>query len=73
MRKLSEWPGYLLQEMAPTHGRIAGSLRTAVAALTATTLMLYLQMNMLAAGVYLIFMISYDTPYQTIKHSLQEF
>jgi len=62
----------LRMELAPAHGRMAGALRTAMAAMIATAILLYLQLPMLAPGVYLIYLISYDVPYLTFTRSLQE-
>jgi multidrug resistance protein MdtO len=60
----------LRQELAPAHGRMAGSLRTAFAATFATLLLLILQAPVMAQGVFLIFLVSYETPYLTLKRSL---
>lgn len=68
----SGWQRQLLFELAPTHGRLAGALRTAAAAALAAAVLLHLQLPMIAPGIYLIFLISYDLPYLTFKHSLQE-
>lgn len=65
-----QWRQRLYLELAPTHGRGLGALRTAAAAVIATVILLHLQMPVLAPGIYLIFLISYDVPYLTIKRSL---
>jgi len=65
-----KWSEQLLLELAPTHGRALGALRTASAAAIATVVLLYLQLPVLAPGVYLIFLISYDAPYLTVKRTL---
>lgn len=57
-------------ELAPTHGRMAGSLRTTLAATIATLLLLMLRIPGMMYGVFLIFLVSYETPYLTFKRSL---
>jgi multidrug resistance protein MdtO len=57
------------QELAPTHGRMAGSLRTALAATIAALIVLTLRMHVMAQGVFLLFLMSYETPYLTFKRS----
>lgn len=66
----ASWRQRLYLELAPTHGRGLGALRTASAAVIAAVLLLYLQMPVIAPGIYLIFLISYDVPYLTVKRSL---
>lgn len=66
----AQWRQRLYLELAPTHGRGLGALRTASAAVIAAVLLLYLQMPVIAPGIYLIFLISYDVPYLTVKRSL---
>lgn len=70
--KTSGWQERLLQELAPAHGRMAGALRTAVAASVAAVVLLYLQLPMITPGLYLIYLVSYDVPYLTFKRSMQE-
>ena len=64
------WLEMFRKELAPAHGRMAGSLRTAFAATVATLLLLILQAPGMAPGVFLIFLVSYETPYLTFKRSL---
>ena len=66
----AQWRDRLVLELAPTHGRAMGALRTASAAAIATVLLLYMQMPVLAPGIYLMFLISYDVPYLTLTNSL---
>jgi multidrug resistance protein MdtO len=66
------WPEKIRQELAPSHGRTAGSLRTAAAATLAAVILLVLQTPIIAPGIYLIFLVSYDVPYLTFKRSVQE-
>jgi multidrug resistance protein MdtO len=68
----SGWQERLQLELAPAHGRMAGALRTAVSAAMAAAVLLYLQIPMIAPGIYLIFLVSYDVPYLTFKRSVQE-
>ncbi|WP_420236108.1 FUSC family protein [Telmatobacter bradus] len=58
------------QELASTHGRMAGSLRTTLAATIATLLLLILHIPGMMYGVFLIFLVSYETPYLTFKRGL---
>lgn len=64
------WIEYIHQELAPTHGRMAGALRTALAATIATIVLLALRAPAMAVGVYLIFIVSYDAPYLTFRNSV---
>lgn len=68
--RLAQWGHKFALELAPTHGRGLGALRTASAAVLATVLMLYLQLPVLAPGIYLIFLISYDVPYLTFRRTV---
>jgi len=71
MQTLSWWEK-LQQELAPSHGRMAGALRTALAATIATWILLGLQAGQIAPGLYLIFLVSYDVPYLTFKRGIQD-
>jgi len=66
------WAEKIRRELAPTHGRFEGALRTASAATIATAILLTLQLPMIAPGIYLIFLVSYDVPYLTFRRSLME-
>jgi multidrug resistance protein MdtO len=67
-----EWLNKIYQELAPAHGRYEGALRTACAATLATYVLLVLQTPMIAPGVYLIYLVSYDVPYLTFRTSVLE-
>ncbi len=67
-----EWLTKVYQELAPAHGRFEGALRTAFAATLATYVLLVLQTPLIAPGVYLIYLVSYDVPYLTFKTSVLE-
>jgi multidrug resistance protein MdtO len=67
-----EWLNKICLELAPAHGRYEGALRTAFAATLATGLLLVLQTPVIAPGVYLIFLVSYDVPYLTLRNSALE-
>jgi multidrug resistance protein MdtO len=67
-----EWLNKVYQELAPAHGRYEGALRTAFAATLATCVLLVLQTPIIAPGVYLIYLVSYDVPYLTFKTSVLE-
>ena len=70
--QMPEWPNKIYQELAPAHGRYEGALRTAFAATLATYVLLFLQTPLIAPGVYLIYLVSYDVPYLTFKTSVLE-
>jgi len=67
-----QWLNKIYQELAPAHGRYEGALRTAFAATLATYVLLVLQTPLIAPGVYLIYLVSYDVPYLTFKTSVLE-
>jgi len=67
-----EWLNKVYQELAPAHGRYEGALRTACAATLATCVLLVLQTPMIGPGIYLIYLVSYDVPYLTLKNSALE-
>jgi multidrug resistance protein MdtO len=67
-----EWLKKVYQELAPAHGRYEGALRTAFAATLATYVLLFLQTPVIAPGIYLIYLVSYDVPYLTFKTSVLE-
>ena len=67
---LDSWLELLRKELEPAPGRMGGSLRTALAATLATLLLLILQAPTLAIGVFMIFVVSYETPYLTFKRGL---
>ena len=62
-----EWFEIICQELAPTHGRMAGSLRTTLALVITILLLMILQIPAMAFGVFLIFLVSYETPYLTFQ------
>jgi multidrug resistance protein MdtO len=66
------WAGKVRQELAPAHGRYEGALRTAFAATIAAAILLVLQVPMIAPGLFLIFIVSYDMPYLTFRRSVME-
>jgi multidrug resistance protein MdtO len=63
------WTELVRQELLPFHGRMAGSLRTTLAACCALIVMMVLQTPAIAQGLYLIFLISYETPYLSFRSS----
>lgn len=67
---MSEWLELIAQDWAPTHGRLAGAARTALAAVIGVYWMMAFRTPGLAPGLFLIFLISYDGPYLTIRNSL---
>lgn len=66
------WAEKIRQELAPSHGRYNGAIRTAFAATIAAAILLVLQVPMIAPGLYLIYLVSYDMPYLTFRHSVME-
>jgi multidrug resistance protein MdtO len=66
----SAWIENIYQELAPTHGRMGGALRTAIAATIATFLLLALRAPLMPPAVYLIFLVSYDAAYLTFQNSV---
>jgi len=66
------WPEKIRRELAPSHGRWGGALRTTFAATLAAAILLALQTPMMGPGIYLIFLVSYDVPYLTFRRSAQE-
>lgn len=64
------WIENIRQELAPTQGRWEGALRTALAATIATVLLLALRAPQMAPGIYLIFLVSYDSAYLTFQNSI---
>jgi len=59
------WAELIRQEILPFHGRLAGSLRTTLAVAIAVTAAMVFHTPAAAPGVYLIFLVSYETPYLT--------
>lgn len=66
----SGWLPWLRTELAPTHGRAAGALRTACAVVIASTILFYTQVPNIANGILIIFLLSYDVPYLTFRRGL---
>jgi multidrug resistance protein MdtO len=58
------------QELLPFHGRLSGSLRTTLAVVVTAVAMMVFRTPAVAPGVYLIFLISYETPYLTFTSGL---
>ena len=70
--QISRWREKIYLELAPTHGRFGGALRTAFAVVLAAYFLLVLQTPLIAPGLYLIFLVSYDVPYLTFQRSVME-
>lgn len=64
------WYELIRQELLPFHGRIAGSLRTAFAVACTVIVMMTFRTPAIPPGVYLIFLVSYETPYLTFTSGL---
>jgi len=60
------------REMAPVPGRMAGSLRFALAAAVATLLLLILQppVGFIAPSMFMLFLVSHDSPYECFRDCL---
>jgi len=63
------WFDILKQELAPTRGRMAGALRTTLALTITIILLMTLRIPAMAFGVFLIFLVSYETPYLNFRVS----
>jgi multidrug resistance protein MdtO len=66
------WAEALSAELAPYTGRMAGSLRTALAAAIAVSIMLPLQMQGIGNGLYMLLLVSYEQPRLTLRTGLRE-
>jgi multidrug resistance protein MdtO len=64
------WYELVRQELLPFHGRMAGSLRTTLSVCIAIVAMMTFRTPAIAPGIYLIFLISYETPYLSFTSSL---
>ncbi|MDR3762534.1 MAG: FUSC family protein [Acidobacteriota bacterium] len=64
------WLELIRQELLPFHGRLAGSLRTMLAAAIAVTATMIFHLPAAAPGVFMIFLVSYETPYLTFTSGL---
>lgn len=64
------WHELIRQELLPFHGRLAGSLRTTLAVAIAVAAVMVFQMPAAAPGVFLIFLVSYETPYLTFTSGM---
>jgi len=64
------WSELIRQELLPFHGRLSGSLRTTLAVAITAVAMMTFRTPAIAPGVYLIFLISYETPYLTFTSGL---
>ena len=66
----NSWLEILKQELAPTRGRMAGALRTTLALVITIVLLMILRIPAMAFGVFLIFLVSYETPYLNFRSGL---
>jgi len=66
------WTEALSAELSPYPGRMAGSLRTALAASLALCIMLPLQMPAIGNGLYMLMLVSYEQPRLTLYTGLRE-
>lgn len=64
------WSELIRQELLPFHGRLSGSLRTTLAVVVTAVAMMTFRTPAVAPGVYLIFLVSYETPYLTFTSGL---
>jgi len=63
------WVHDLLQDLAPTPGRLASTLRVVLASIIALVLMEVLQMPFISIGMYFIFLVSRDSPALSLRSS----
>ncbi|SFS04936.1 multidrug resistance protein MdtO [Granulicella pectinivorans] len=64
------WTEAMLQDLQPTPGRLAATLRVVLASIIALLLMETLQMPFIAIGMYFIFLIGRDSPAVSLRSSL---
>ena len=64
------WPERIRQELLPFPGRLAGSLRTTLAVCITVTAVMVFRTPAVAPGVFLVFLVSYETPYVTLTSGL---
>jgi multidrug resistance protein MdtO len=64
------WTDALLQDLQPTPGRMASTLRIVLASIIALVLMEALQMPFIAIGMYFIFLIGRDSPAVSLRTAL---
>ena len=64
------WTQSLLDDLQPTPGRLAGTLRIMLASIIALVVMETLQMPFIAIGMYFIFLIGRDSPAVSLRSSL---
>ncbi|SNT44034.1 multidrug resistance protein MdtO [Granulicella rosea] len=64
------WTEALLQDLQPTPGRLAGTLRIVLASILALLLMEALQMPFISIGMYFIFLIGRDSPAVSLRSAL---
>lgn len=67
---IHSWIDIFRQELAPTRGRMAGALRTTLALVITIVLLMILRIPAMAYGVFLIFLVSYETPYLTFQRGV---
>ena len=64
------WTDALLQDLQPTPGRLASTLRIVLASVIALLLMEALQMPFISIGMYFIFLIGRDSPAVSLRTAL---
>jgi multidrug resistance protein MdtO len=64
------WTHALLQDLQPTPGRLASTLRIVLASIIALLLMETLQMPFISIGMYFIFLIGRDSPAVSLRTAL---
>ena len=64
------WYERIRQELAPRRGRMAGALRTTLALVITILLLQILRVPAMAYGVFMIFLVSYETPYLSFQRGL---
>src|SRR6266403_2354595 len=67
---VGQWYRWILEDLQPTPGRLASSLRVVLAVVLALILLLILQVPFVSLPVYLIFVVGRESPAVTLRSTL---
>src|SRR5882724_3497712 len=67
---MSLWAQKLWQDLQPTPGRLAGTLRIVLASILTLILLLVWQMPFASLGLYFVFLLSRDSPSLSLRSSI---
>ena len=70
---IGQWYKWLWEDLQPTPGRLASSVRVAVAVLLALILLLVLQVPFISLPLYIIFIVGRESPTISLRSSLLAF